>query len=268
MAERPQILQNFLDQLFDVFMGNYTGHEVRRCTDRVFTALTDYRGDAGRNIPARLPACDHLSPALHRARSTYEGLVKSFIALEPNLTWTRRSQSDHTASANFVDGHANALIIGPNGYEVRDDVWVGVSLLAPHVRYPDHNHGPEEVYLVLSNSRFQHGDEDWFDPGIGGQFHNTPNIRHAMASGDEPLFAIWCLPLGHGETITNAKFKQFENVRYRGPTWLSVDLRPGDLGAIMEVYEDGYYEVQFDNADALSAKVVHSFPERQLEKVG
>ncbi len=194
MSERPPVLQAFLDQLFDTFMENYKGAEIRGCTDRVFTALTDYRGP-GRNVPARLPVCDHLAPALDRARSTHEALVESFAALEPQLAWTRRPQSDHTASANFADGHANALIIGPNGHEAREDVWVGVSLLAPHVRYPDHNHGPEEVYLVLSKSKFQHGDEDWFEPGIGGQFYNTPNIRHAMASDDDPLFAIWCLPV-------------------------------------------------------------------------
>ena len=41
--------------------------------------------------------------------------------------------------------------------------------------------------------RFQHGDSGWFEPGIGGSFYNTPNIKHAMASGEKPLFAIWCL---------------------------------------------------------------------------
>jgi hypothetical protein len=65
--------------------------------------------------------------------------------------------------------------------------------MAPHVRYPDHNHPPEEVYLVLSPGWFQHGDSSWSEPGIGGTFHNVPNIKHAMASGDAPLLALWCL---------------------------------------------------------------------------
>ncbi|MGE4251469.1 MAG: dimethylsulfonioproprionate lyase family protein, partial [Parvibaculaceae bacterium] len=104
-----------------------------------------------------------------------------------------RPSADHTASPNFTDGHANAMIVGPNGYEPRTDVWVGVSLLAPRVRYPDHDHAPEEVYLVLSQGRFRQGEADWFEPGIGGSFYNTPNVKHAMASGDAPLFAVWCL---------------------------------------------------------------------------
>lgn len=193
VKERPPILQAFLDQLFDALRRN-PAPGTQRCIDRVFTALTDHRG-VGSNTPGRVPACAHLAPALANARVTQAALVEAFAAVEPHLTWTKRAQSHPTASANFVDGHANALIVGPGAYEARDDVWVGVSLLAPHVRYPDHNHAPEEVYLALSEGRFQHGDEDWYRPGIGGQFYNTPNIRHAMASGDAPFLAIWCLPI-------------------------------------------------------------------------
>lgn len=212
MSKRPPDLQAFLDQLFEALKGAPAMPEAGRCIDRVFTALTDYRGP-GTNRPARLPACAHLEPALNKARVTHAALVESFAALESRLTWTKRPKWDHTASANFAEGHANTLIVGPGAYEERDDVWVGVSLLAPHVRYPDHNHGPEEVYLLLSEGRFQHGDEDWYAPDIGGTFYNTPNIRHAMASGDVPFFAIWCLPVGDRPPVTPPKFGQFDTVR-------------------------------------------------------
>jgi hypothetical protein len=61
------------------------------------------------------------------------------------------------------------------------------------VRYPDHTHPPEELYMVLTAGQFQHGDEDWHKPDIGGTFHNTPGIKHAMASGGTPLLAIWTM---------------------------------------------------------------------------
>ncbi|MEK1886834.1 MAG: dimethylsulfonioproprionate lyase family protein, partial [Phyllobacterium sp.] len=60
-------------------------------------------------------------------------------------------------------------------------------------RYPDHDHSPEEVYLVLSNGEFRQGEGEWFSPGIGGSFYNVPNINHAMRSLDKPLFAFWAL---------------------------------------------------------------------------
>ena len=192
MAERPQILQNFLDSLQDELKKSKVGPEAKKCVARVFDALRQ-PSPSGRNQPARLPACAHLADALATARGGHEALATSFAALEPNLTWTRRPKTDGSESANFTDGHANAMIVGPGGFEGRDDAWVGVSLLAPHVRYPDHDHSPEEVYLVLSEGKFQHGDSGWFEPGIGGSFYNTPNIKHAMASGEKPLFAIWCL---------------------------------------------------------------------------
>lgn len=192
MDKRPAVLQEFLDQLHDVLMSDRLDSDMRRCRDRVFTALADYQG-SGQNMPARLPTCSYLPWALATASGAYGSLAASFATLEPNLTWTKRPSADHTASANFANCHANAMIVGPNGHEPRDDVWVGVSLLAPHVRYPDHDHRPEEIYLVLSKGQFQHGEDDWFEPGVGGKFYNTPNIRHAMASGDEPLFAVWCL---------------------------------------------------------------------------
>jgi hypothetical protein len=193
--ERPKSLQDFLDALRGELSHRKLGDAARRCLTRVFTALDSTR-PAGTQAPARLPACTYLDGALDTARKANASLAEiadAFAALEPHLTWTRRAQADHTASANFTEGHANAMIVGPNGYEPRDDVWVGVSLLAPHVRYPYHNHAPEEVYLVLSQGKFRQSEDAWFEPGVGGSFYNTPHIKHAMASGPTPLLAIWCL---------------------------------------------------------------------------
>jgi hypothetical protein len=120
-------------------------------------------------------------------------LRERFGAIESSLYWRRRTANDGSASANFPDGHANAMILGPGGYEERRDVWLGVSLMAPNVRYPDHDHAPEEVYLVLSEGEFRQGNGPWFSPGVGGFLYNEPGIKHAMRSLDTPLFAFWAL---------------------------------------------------------------------------
>jgi hypothetical protein len=85
------------------------------------------------------------------------------------------------------------MIVGPGGIEEREDLWLGVTLMAPNVRYPDHFHEPEETYLVLSDGEFRQGEGDWFAPGVGGAFYNLPNIKHAMRSGERPLLAFWAL---------------------------------------------------------------------------
>lgn len=144
---------------------------------------------------ARLPACSHLDVALSGTFSDPDlaAMAVAFQSIEPRLGWYRRASWDETASADFPDGHANTMIFGPGGLEDHEGLMLGASLLAPRVRYPDHDHAPEETYLVMSEGEFRHGASDWFSPGVGGSFYNTPAIRHAMRAGEKPLFAFWAL---------------------------------------------------------------------------
>lgn len=194
MAERPGPLQAFVDALGEAFAVAPMEPRSTAAVGRIFEALQVPA--AGRPEPGRLPVCRHLEEAYALGRATSAPMARltdAFAALEPRLSWAVRPSGGPFASENWPTGHANAMIIGPRGLEERDDLAIGVSLLAPHVRYPDHNHGPEEVYLLLSPGRFQHGDSDWFEPGVGGTLYNEPDIRHAMASEAVPLLALWCL---------------------------------------------------------------------------
>lgn len=111
-------------------------------------------------------------------------------------------QSDlKTASANFMDGHANAVIFGIGGLVHSDQLRLGVSLLAPNVCHPEHNHSPEEVYLVISEGEFRQGGGKWFTPRFCGALYNEPNIVHAIRSGPRPLLALWVLASKLGQRI-------------------------------------------------------------------
>lgn len=192
--QRDAALQSFADTALAAFGEVAPGPEAGASLRRIAAAL----GTAGprrRRPGSRLPVCAHLDAALavKTDRPALRRLLDAFRAIEPELEWVRRASYDATASANFVDGHANAMIFGPAGLENRTDVWFGVSLLAPHVRYTDHAHAPEETYLVLSDGEFRQGEGNWFTPGVGGSFYNTPFVTHAMRSCDAPLFAFWAL---------------------------------------------------------------------------
>lgn len=132
---------------------------------------------------------------LHGYGQSLQDLGLAVQALSPSLGWSTRKSVGLTASAGFETAHANAVLIGPGGLEPREDVWVGLSLMAPHTRYPDHNHAPEEVYLVLSDGAFLQGDADWLQRAPGQTVYNTPWVRHAMRATDQPFLALWCLPL-------------------------------------------------------------------------
>src|SRR5260221_14087997 len=152
MIERAPGLQRFLDLIGDAIAGRSLPSEpARGAGARIFTVLAR-PPPRGATISARLPVCDPLPAALAAARaqgSPVAALADAFAAIAPALAWGRRPGAD-AASPAFRDGHANALVVGPSGLEPRDDAMVGVSLLAPAVRYPDHHHPPEEVYVVLS----------------------------------------------------------------------------------------------------------------------
>jgi Dimethlysulfonioproprionate lyase len=194
MSPRSDALQLFIDSAFEAFDHFAQAPQSRRSILQISSAL-EVPGVERRGHGSRLPVCSHLEPALsiETEHEPLRRLIDRFRAVEPFLAWRRRTGCDGSASANFLEGHANAMIVGPGGLEERRDVWLGVTLMAPHVRYPEHEHAPEEVYLVLSKGEFRQGEGEWFSPGLGGSFYNEPGIRHAMRSVDTPLLAFWAL---------------------------------------------------------------------------
>ena len=196
---RPEALARVLDAA-RVFLAARVGAGTPEgdAAARTFDALA---GSAGITAPGRAvpppPAYRYLPSALERARATpgVSSLADAFSALEPELTWVWRSGSEEHGET-FRDGHANAWLVGPDGLEQRSDVLCGASLLAPGIRYIDHHHPPEEIYIVMSEGEWYREDRGWHAPGIGGIVYNPSNAVHAMRAGPEPLLALWLLPIG------------------------------------------------------------------------
>ena len=175
--------------------GSGVDRPVGVAAERIFAALQEPSTQAGRPGTTRLPVCRHLATALEQARhqpGPIGALADAFAIIEPQLDWKVRAGAE-TQGEQFLDGHANATITGPEGIEIRRDVWIGVSIMAPHTRYPDHRHPPEEIYVVLSDGQWRQASDPWHAPGIGGLVHNPPNVVHAMRSTERPLLALWFL---------------------------------------------------------------------------
>lgn len=196
-GNRPPALQAFLDALQAAFRQADLAPDARRAVDRVFAAAAQ-PAPAGQPLSEDLPLTAllplALAPLLGR-QDALGDLARALIALGPHLRWSTRKVVGSTASPGFAEAHANAYLLGPGGIEARGDIWVGLSLMAPGTRYPDHDHAPEEVYLVLTPGEFWHGDAAWIAPGVGGTVYNVPGIRHAMRAVDQPFLAVWVLPV-------------------------------------------------------------------------
>src|SRR5690242_18063583 len=136
---RPSDLQSFLTLAeAAILSGSGNDGPVPKAAERVFSALRASVGQAGRASPARPPVCRNLAPALEQARRApgpVGALAAAFAAIEPRLEWKARAGAEAHGEA-FLAGHANAALVGSEGLEIRSDVWIGVSLMAPGTRYP------------------------------------------------------------------------------------------------------------------------------------
>ena len=189
--------QRLIDAIDAGLLARPRGNETFQASRKVMAALNRRSGQPAAVAPQRLAVCSELTTALAEAAMAAPPMPEialAFAAIEPQLAWWRRDTAD-PADSRFYNGHANASIVGPSGsLEERDDVWLGVSLMAPRVLYPVHDHPPEEVYLALTSGHWWNAGMDWSEPGPGGTIYNPPGIAHAMRSGAKPLLALWLTP--------------------------------------------------------------------------
>lgn len=199
---RPDALQRVLDAGRAALADHISDPRSVVSVDRCFAALAR-TGRLSTQTGARLPICDQyldrVSDPAQFETPSLRGFATAFRALMPDLHWVTRGGANAGASDNFLDSHANAMIVGPGGYERRSDVWFGVSLMAPHVRYPDHVHPPEETYLFMSRGEFKQASDPWIALGQGGSLYNPPESLHGMRSGADPFLAFWILWDPRGE---------------------------------------------------------------------
>ena len=191
MDNRSGDIQDLIDCLAAAveFAGQSDGAEISSLFNRLRTCGEQIPEGSGK----ALPVLDLLPSAMATAQGGSDpvaALARSLAAIAPRLGWFTRPAEN---LPDFSNGHANAHIIGPRGLEARDDVYVGVTLMAPAVQYPEHRHPPEEVYVAMSEGEWRQDKGPWHAPGYGGLVYNPSNTRHAMRAGSRPLLAMWCL---------------------------------------------------------------------------
>lgn len=197
MSLRDSNLQQLLDLSRRIISGSGDAR-AERAGERVFSRLAARDGSLGAVAAGRLPVVHHNLEAalagLAAEASPLPELGSAFAAVEAQLKWVRRRNAEAVGEP-FFSGHANAMLVGPGGLEQREDVWVGVTVMAPDIVYPDHDHPPEEVYIALSPGEWWNAEMDWTEPGPGGIIYNPPGILHAMRSYARPFLALWFLPI-------------------------------------------------------------------------
>ena len=193
--KRSDALSRFLDAARDTLRSLVeTGTSAGDAAERISGALAASTGTIVPSEAEPPPACRYLGAALDRSQGvdSIASLSAALSELAPELAWRTRPGAEAHGD-DFSEGHANVLIVGPGGLEQRNDVLVGASLVAPGVRYIDHHHPPEEIYIVMSEGEWYREGKGWYVPGVGGIVYHPPNVVHTMRAGPAPLLAVWML---------------------------------------------------------------------------
>ena len=143
--------------------------------------------------PQSLAACAFLPAALQLMQD--KALAQSIQNALPLLKWiSYDAYPKAEIGASFAEGHAYATLIGDGSFHQAADFDLGLFVIAPRVRYPDHKHAAPELYVPLT------GPHGWrFLPEPGFQWldanvpvWNEPWKPHATQTGDVPFLCIFC----------------------------------------------------------------------------
>lgn len=125
-------------------------------------------------------------------------LADGFLEIEDMLSWSQNpAYTPETCDESLLNGYAYAALSGPEGPVYCAAPRGGFMLMAPNVLYPDHSHGPREIYLVLTpGTQWRLDGGDWFDVEPGALIYHDAWQTHSMRTTRHPLlcFAGWIEP--------------------------------------------------------------------------
>ncbi len=83
-------------------------------------------------------------------------------------------------------------IVGPSCRIAREDFRLGLFLLPENIVYPNHQHSPDEVYIVLAGSGEWSLNRGTFENKTVGNIIDIPSMTiHAMRTSATPALMLW-----------------------------------------------------------------------------
>ncbi|XUM52030.1 dimethylsulfoniopropionate lyase (plasmid) [Rhizobium sp. YTU87027] len=192
-SARPRPLEIVLNAVGDMLLSAHAPVMASFVAGKVYQRLQQ-PGPINDGFQAGFDVGDHFTRAIDNIRTSLPHLsdaAESLAELKETLLW-RSSRSGPFASLKFEQSHAHAILAGPGGLEERSDVRVGVTLMAPYSRFPDHVQFHSRVFLLLSDGEICFDLSNWFRANAGTIFFNEAGRQFAMRCTSEPLLAIWC----------------------------------------------------------------------------
>ena len=140
--------------------------------------------------PVPGPAADLLKkrPGTPNAQST--GLMQALQGIAEDVEW-RHTYTAEELGQHFLDNYGWFELAGPDGHFITHQTRITVGYWGPDLVYPRHQHGPAELYTVVSGSAvFQSdGDKDATLGPCQTRLH-APHQPHAMITTDHPVLTL------------------------------------------------------------------------------
>ena len=166
------------------------GEDLSELRDFCPSALPDKESYL-RFDPVARPMLNHIGTCRSQTSPAFQPLVNAIIDRAPQFHWIRSYKSEHGVDADFLERYAYINLVSPAGPFVSDDTRITIAFWGAGLIYPEHWHGPEELYAVVAGSaRFRATGRAPRDVGVGDFVHHESNQLHATDMILGPLLAV------------------------------------------------------------------------------
>ncbi|KQV31498.1 hypothetical protein ASC97_19205 [Rhizobium sp. Root1203] len=193
-GSRPISLQFMVNAMCSAMLAPDTPLMPMRVAAQVFEKLIRQGQVAlgeGSQTPDSQRILDIALGNLDRQKGVFGELSRNLRMLAGHLVWAQ-GRSGPFASRNFESSHAHAVIVGPGGIEERTDVRIGLTIMAPYTRFPDHTQYQARAFLSLSPLEFCRESESWTKAGFGAVCYSGAGELVGIRCTTKPLLLLWC----------------------------------------------------------------------------
>lgn len=142
--------------------------------------------------PVRLPVIEHLVESRKWAVPELSELIETVIEGAGHFHWrSSYSPSDDGIDEDFIARYGYFNLVSPDGPYPCHDCRVTIAFWGAGLKYPEHNHDPEEMYAVVAGDvEFRAEGRAPVQVGPGGLVHHKPRQMHATDMVPGPMLAV------------------------------------------------------------------------------
>lgn len=142
--------------------------------------------------PVRMSVVHHLPESRDWTTPEFSELVEAVIAGAEHFHWrTSYGVRDDGIDEDFIARYGYFNLVSPEGPFLCRDYRITIAFWGSGLKYPEHNHDPEELYAVVAGDvEFRAEGRAPVQVGPGGMVHHLPRQLHATDMIPGPMLSV------------------------------------------------------------------------------